>query len=58
MMARFRLFLQDRRKEVVIWMLFFLVSTISFALGVLFAEQKSSGRVPIIIQKAETTLQQ
>lgn len=55
MFARLRLFLQDRRKEVVIWLLFFLISTMSFALGVLVTEQNNSGRVPIIIQKGEST---
>lgn len=49
MFVRFKLFFNDRRKEVVIFVLFFLISTMSFALGYLAAGQSS--RSPIIIEK-------
>jgi hypothetical protein len=49
MLAKAKLFLNDRRKEVVIFILFFLISTISFALGHLSAGQ--SARSQIVIEK-------
>ncbi len=52
MIAQAKLFLNDRRKEVVIFILFFLVSTISFALGYISANQ--SNRSAIVIQKVDT----
>ncbi len=51
MFPKFKLFLTDRRKEIVIFILFFLVSTMSFALGYLSAG--SGSHAPIIIQKAD-----
>ena len=50
MFAKIKLFLNDRRKEIVIGILFFLVSTISFSLGYLSAGQ--STHASIVIQKA------
>lgn len=55
MFDRAKLFLNDRRKEVVIFVLFFLISTMSFALGYLSAGQGS--RAPIIIQKVDRAAQ-
>jgi hypothetical protein len=53
MIEKVKLLLNDRRKEVVIFILFFLVSTISFSLGYLFAGEK--GPASIIIEKAESS---
>ena len=52
MLPKLKMFLNDRRKEIVIVILFFLVSTISFSLGYLAAEQ--STRAPLIIQKVSS----
>jgi hypothetical protein len=49
MFFRFRLLLEKYRKEVVLFVLIFLISTISFGLGYLVANQFD--RIPIIIEK-------
>jgi len=46
--ARSKLWLADNRKEVVLFIIFFLVSIISFSLGYLAAGESS--RAPIIIE--------
>ena len=45
----FLFFLQDRRRDVVLFTLFFLVSVISFSLGYVVAGEGQ--HAPIIIQK-------
>ncbi len=49
MFAKYKFWLQEHRKEVVLFALFFLVSTISFALGYLVAGETT--RAPIVIQQ-------
>ena len=46
---RFLFFPQDRRRDIVLFALFFLVSTISFSLGYVVAGEGQ--HAPIIIQK-------
>ncbi len=55
MFPKFKLFLNDKRKEIVIFILFFLISTISFSLGYLSAGQNV--RSPIIIEKGAMSAQ-
>lgn len=50
MIGKIKLFLIDRRREVVIFILFFLVSTISFSLGYVLAG--NNGQAKIVIEKA------
>ena len=54
MFSRWRLFIIDRRKELVIFTLFFLVSTISFSLGYILAGRDS--QASIVIEKVEEGL--
>ncbi len=49
MFPKITLFLNDRRREVVIFVLFFLVSTISFSLGYLLAGRDA--QATIVIEK-------
>lgn len=49
MLTRFKFFIQDRRQEVVLYSLFFLVSLISFLFGYLVAQESSVA--PIVIEK-------
>jgi hypothetical protein len=49
MSPRLKFWLQEHRKETVLFTLFFLVSVISFALGYLVAGETT--RAPIVIQK-------
>lgn len=51
---RVLLFIQDRRKDIVLFTLFFLASVISFSLGYVVAEE--SRHAPIIIQKSSQLL--
>ena len=48
MIPKLKLWLVDNRKDVVLFVVFFLVSVISFSLGYLVANQTE--RVPIIIE--------
>jgi len=43
----------EHKKELLLFMLIFLVSSISFALGYLMA--RDQGRAPIIIERASST---
>lgn len=52
MIPRFKFWLQDHRKEVVLFALFFLVSTISFALGYIVAGETAQS--PIIVEKSSS----
>ena len=49
MLIRLKFFIQERRKDIVLFALFFLVSAISFSLGYIVAGQAQ--HAPIIIQK-------
>lgn len=49
MIARIKLFFIDRRREVVVFILFFLVSTISFSLGYLLAGRDA--QATIVVEK-------
>lgn len=54
MIEKVKLLLNDRRKEVVIFILFFLISTISFSLGYILSGNQ--GTANIIIEKAESSV--
>ena len=49
MFFKIKLWFDSHKREVIIFVLFFLVSTISFALGYLAANRRE--HAPIIIQK-------
>ena len=49
MWFRLKTWFQAYKREIVLFVLIFLVSTISFGLGYLFANQ--TNRAPIIIEK-------
>jgi hypothetical protein len=47
MISKLKLFLLDRRREVVVFVLFFLISTISFSLGYILAGRSENARIVI-----------
>jgi len=48
-MEQLKFWLESHKRDVILFILIFLVSTISFGLGYLFANQ--TNRTPIIIEK-------
>ncbi len=54
MVDELKTWLTDHRRDIVIFVLFFLISSISFGLGYLMAYQ--GARTPIIIEKNSPSL--
>ncbi len=50
MFFKIKLWIESHKREIIIFVLFFLISTISFALGYLAANRGE--HTPIIIEKA------
>lgn len=50
MFFRIKLWLQEHKRQIALYVLLFLISTISFGLGYLMARE--TNRAPIIIEKS------